>query len=187
MGKVNFKRIESSSNIDNINIVDGNFIVTGDGKTFVDYGTNRIPTSGTPDSEMSDTSRNTVENNIVKKYVDDSVGTVSYELITSGNWKYKKYDNGLIEMYYRAVISPNINTQYIDSVPVYYSAVEGVNFPITLTNVYTVAPCIQAEARLWSIHINKYTNSYITYFLSDYQVNSGINATLNFIIIGTWK
>ena len=70
MGKVLFKRIEDSGNINNIEIEDGSFIVTGDGKIYVDYGEDRIPTSGTPDTEMSDRSRNTVENNVIKNYVD---------------------------------------------------------------------------------------------------------------------
>ena len=70
MAKVNFKRIEDSSTINDIDIEDGAFIVTGDGKTYIDFGTDRIPTSGTPDSQMSDISRNTVENKVIKEYVD---------------------------------------------------------------------------------------------------------------------
>ena len=70
MAKANFKRIEDSSTIDDIDIEDGAFIVTGDGKTYVDFGTNRIPTSGTPDTQMSNISRNTVENKVIKEYVD---------------------------------------------------------------------------------------------------------------------
>lgn len=70
MAKANFKRIEDSSTIDDIDIEDGAFIVTGDGKTYIDFGTDRIPTSGTPDSQMSNISRNTVENKIIKEYVD---------------------------------------------------------------------------------------------------------------------
>ena len=73
MAKVNFKRIENSENINTIDINDGNFIVTGDGKSYIDYGTDRNPTSGTPDMEMSDSSRNTVENKVIKEYVDDKV------------------------------------------------------------------------------------------------------------------
>ena len=73
MAKVLFKRIEDSANINNIEIEDGSFIVTGDGKTYVDYGEDRIPTSGTPDTEMSDRSTNTVENNVIKEYVDNKV------------------------------------------------------------------------------------------------------------------
>ena len=73
MAKVLFKRIEDSANINNIEIEDGSFIVTGDGKIYVDYGEDRIPTSGTPDTEMSDRSRNTVENNVIKNYVDTNI------------------------------------------------------------------------------------------------------------------
>ena len=71
MAKVNFKRIEDSSLIDNYDIEDGSFWVTGDGKTYIDYGTERIAIAGTPDTQMSDVSRNTVENNVIKSYVDD--------------------------------------------------------------------------------------------------------------------
>lgn len=87
MAKVNFKRIEDSSTIDNVDIEDGAFIVTGDGKTYVDFGTDRIPTSGTPDSQMSDVSRNTVENKVIKEYVDaldDRLSTFEYNLVTNG-------------------------------------------------------------------------------------------------------
>lgn len=73
MAKVNFKRIENSANIDSISVEDGNFIVTGDGKSYIDYGTERVPTNGTLDTEMSDTSRNGVENKVIKQYVDESV------------------------------------------------------------------------------------------------------------------
>lgn len=43
MAKVLFKRIEDSSLIDNYDVVDGSFIVTKDGKVFVDYESERIP------------------------------------------------------------------------------------------------------------------------------------------------
>ena len=87
MAKVLFKRIEDSGNIDNVEVEDGSFIVTGDGKTYIDYGEDRIPTSGTPDSEMSDISRNTVENKVIKEYVDNlsESKTDKYNLITGGN------------------------------------------------------------------------------------------------------
>jgi len=73
MAKVNFKRIEDSSQIDDIAIEDGAFIVTGDGKSYIDYGTNRIPTNGTLDDNMSDVSRNGVENKVIKEYVDTTI------------------------------------------------------------------------------------------------------------------
>lgn len=80
MAKVRFKRIQDSTNIGDLNIEDGSFIVTGDGKTYIDYGTNRVPTSGTPDSTMSDSSRNTVENKVIKEYVDDNINDVKDNL-----------------------------------------------------------------------------------------------------------
>lgn len=72
MAKVQFKRVESVNDLDSIPIEDGNFIVTGDGKTYVDYGTERKGIGGTPDNKISDTSTNSVENKVVKKYVDDT-------------------------------------------------------------------------------------------------------------------
>lgn len=43
MANILFKRIEDSSLIDNYDIVDGSFIVTKDGKIFIDYGEERVP------------------------------------------------------------------------------------------------------------------------------------------------
>lgn len=73
MANVLFKRVEDSSQLDNIPVVDGSFYVTGDGKTFIDYGEERLPVGGTPDTEMSDRSTNAVENNVIKRYVDENV------------------------------------------------------------------------------------------------------------------
>ena len=94
MAVVNFKRIEDSANINNIDIEDGAFIVTGDGKTFVDYGTDRVATSGTPDLQMSGTSRNTVENRVIKQYVDTLDSKVSSVVSTDANgWTIIEHDN----------------------------------------------------------------------------------------------
>lgn len=71
MAKVNFKRCATNDDLNNIDIVDGNFIVTGQGQVFVDYNGNRIAVGGTPDIEMSDSSINPVQNKIIKLYVDD--------------------------------------------------------------------------------------------------------------------
>lgn len=73
MAKVNFKRISDSGLIDNVPIEDGSIIVTGDGKTYVDFGENRIAILGTPDNYMSDSSSNVVENKTIKAYIDDTI------------------------------------------------------------------------------------------------------------------
>lgn len=73
MANVLFNRVEDSTQLDNIPVVDGSFYVTGDGKSFIDYGEERLPVGGTPDTEMSDRSTNAVENNVIKQYVDNSI------------------------------------------------------------------------------------------------------------------
>lgn len=80
MAKVLFKRIEDSSLIDNYDIEDGSFWVTGDGKTFIDYNGERISIAGTPDTEINDRSHNTVENKVIKSYVDDSINNAKSEV-----------------------------------------------------------------------------------------------------------
>ena len=80
MAWTKFKRIEDSNNINTINFEDGAFIITKDGKSYVDFDDERVPIAGTPDDEMDDTSRNTVENKVVKEYVDDSIATAKNDM-----------------------------------------------------------------------------------------------------------
>ena len=94
MANVLFKRVEDSTQLDNIPVVDGSFYVTGDGKTFIDYGEERLPVGGTPDTEMSDRSTNAVENNVIKQYVDTLDTKVSSNITTDANgWTVIEHDN----------------------------------------------------------------------------------------------
>ena len=92
--KVEFKRVQTDEEVENIDIKDGQLIYTGTGKTYMDYGSERIPTGSgsiTLDTEMSDTSENAVQNKVIKEYVDSQ--TVPEEVIisdtqpTSDDWK----------------------------------------------------------------------------------------------------
>lgn len=96
MPKVEFKRVETDEEVENINIKDGQLIYSKTGKTFMDYGNERIPTgsggsSVEVDTEMSDTSENAVQNKVIKQYVDSQ--TVPEEVIisdtqpTGDDWK----------------------------------------------------------------------------------------------------
>ena len=88
MANVLFKRLEDSSLLDDIPIVDGSLYVTKDGKLFIDYDNERHAIGGTPDTQMSSTSTNSVQNNVIKEYVDnvgDRVSVFEYNLITDGN------------------------------------------------------------------------------------------------------
>lgn len=80
MAKVLFKRYETNQEAEESQIIDGQFIVTKEGKTFVDYGTDRIAVGGTLDTQMSDTSINGVENKVIKSYVDDNIDDVSGDI-----------------------------------------------------------------------------------------------------------
>lgn len=112
MAKVNFKRIQNSSQIDNLPVEDGAFIITGDGKSYIDDGNDRIPTNGTLDTEMSDTSRNAVENKVIKEYVDDTVAdaidSLQLNLVENGDAiKTGRLVNGNVE-YIKYVSSSTI-------------------------------------------------------------------------------
>ena len=50
--KVEFKRVETDAEVENIDIKDGQLIYTGTGKTYMDYGTERIPTGSGGGSEV---------------------------------------------------------------------------------------------------------------------------------------
>ena len=186
MATVNFKRISNSTNIDSVPIQDGNFIVTGDGKSYIDYGTNRIPTNGTLDTTMSDSSTNAVENNVIKEYVDESVNALDYELITSGNWVYKKYNNGYIEMFYKKQQTVSITSAYSGSSEYYYEQ-SAIAYPLTLTEVYNITTGLQFPDQLARININRYTTSSVSYYLSSSKSLSNLSCTVFLNITGRWK
>ena len=73
MAKVLFKRYETDAEAQASNVVDGQFIVTKEGTSYTDYGTDRVAFGGTLDTQMSDSSINGVQNKVIKKYVDDGV------------------------------------------------------------------------------------------------------------------
>ena len=94
MANVLFKRVEDSTQLDNIPVVDGSFYVTGDGKSFIDYDGERLPVGGTPDTEMSDRSTNAVENKVIKQYVDTLDTKVSSQIsIDTNGWTIIEHDS----------------------------------------------------------------------------------------------
>ena len=91
MAKVKFKRFISDSAVESAEIEDGSFIVSKSGTSYVDFGNERIAFGGTSDTAMSDTSINSVQNKVVKSYVDDSIDTVNDTIDT----KITEVKNGL--------------------------------------------------------------------------------------------
>lgn len=103
MANVKFKRIANSSTINDYPVDDGSFWVTGDGKSYIDYGQNRVPTNGTLDNQMSDTSRNGVENKVIKEYVDDYVDEKVLSVYSSTETEIGKWINN--KPIYRKVLT----------------------------------------------------------------------------------
>ena len=85
MAKVTFKRVQTNDEVSGISILDGQLIYSKQGKTYMDYGTDRVPINGTTDTAMSDSSTNPVENRVIKSYVDTNIATLD-----------NKIDNGTI-------------------------------------------------------------------------------------------
>lgn len=83
MAKVSFKRIENSSSINSYPIEDGSVIISKDGKMFIDYDNTRASVGGTPDTAMSDSSTNSVQNKVVKKFVEDSISDLNQVSVTT--------------------------------------------------------------------------------------------------------
>lgn len=186
MATVNFKRISSSANIDSVPIQDGNFIVTGDGKSYIDYGEDRIGTSGTIDNAMSDSSTNAVENNVIKEYVDDSVSALDYELLTSGNWVYKKYNNGYIEMFYKKQQSISITNLYSGATE-YYFEQTAISYPIELTELYNITTGLQFQDNLARININRSSLTSVSYYISSNKSQQNVSGIVFLNITGKWK
>ena len=80
MAKVKFKRFLSDGDLDDVAVEDGSFIVTKSGTSYVDYADGRVAIGGTADTEMSDESVNSVQNKVVKEYVDNEVDAVQTNL-----------------------------------------------------------------------------------------------------------
>lgn len=93
MAKVNFKRVLTSDDVENLTIEDGSFIITKDGKIFTDYENERISIGGTPDTEVSITSTNSVENKAITNYVDMQTNSINSNIGTLPELKTTNKDN----------------------------------------------------------------------------------------------
>lgn len=134
MAKVTFRRFLTDNEARSSDIIDGQFIVTKDGKSYIDYGTDRVPTNGTLDKQMSDTSLNGVENKVIKKYIDDNINqTKQYSKDYTDNKAKETYSTNEI-----------VVGTWIDGKPIYRKVItsnsitgETVNIPHNIENVKT--------------------------------------------------
>ncbi len=136
MAKAKFKRFLHDSDVNTTNIEDGSFIVTKDGTSYVDFDNERVAFGGTSDTQMSDVSINSVQNKVIKSYVDDvddKVDSVTNDLAT-------KFECG------------RILTNQMSSATI--GGTSGRSYNLTFTNTYTTVPVVLVT--VWSNNVGSY-------------------------------
>lgn len=188
MAKVNFKRVQSVDDLSNLDITDGNLIVTGDGNLFIDYNNQRIAVGGTPDIEMSDTSTNPVQNKVIKEYIDDLgddlvnlTEQVNNKII--GNSNYIKFDDGTLICYGKtSTFNINSISEHQENITLAESY---------LTNDFIVNVSISSGGSGWANVICRggaTSENTIRLIAGNYISNSTAqNIALSYMTIGKWK
>lgn len=113
----------------------------------------------------------------------------NYEIITSGEWTYKKYNNGLIEMWHKHVGSYSSSDQYAGS-PVRWITTEIFSFPVTLTEMISINSTLGSQGRLMGCNIPGSGSSLTQYqlYIYDYgQYFLNQSVAIYTTVIGKWK
>lgn len=189
MAKVNFKRVETIKDTERIPIEDGNLIVTADGNMFLDYDKRRVAVGGTSDTEMSDESTNSVQNKVIKEYVDAITKSQSFSIEKNGDWTVKKYTNGYLEMYHKTTVNIDITKNYIGTnghgtlwadTPLY-------KYPIELIDLYSANTTILSLGHLSNFNYSICNNSSYQGYVYDDMSLPKQPITFYTTIVGTWK
>jgi hypothetical protein len=209
MAKVEFTRVQTNAEVENIDIKDGQFIVTGEGKTFVDYGEDRIGIGGTPDIQMSDSSTNSVENRVIKGYVDnvaDSIPELSNTYGTSNvdgytqnyinnnvgvvdsgsntNGSYVKYADGTMICSNRVSFTRDITSEYEG---MYFNSTGTITFPQEFISAPFLTITLEQNGSLLGVNsISRTTTGFGSYVWKS-QAKSNVTFYLHYIAIGRWK
>ena len=210
MPKVDFKRVETDAEVENIEIKDGQLIYSKSGKTFMDYGTERIPTGSGGGSEIvispeqpttedwkiwidSDEVQNlgsevvdTLEGNETNKA--PSVRAVKEWIIESGsneNGYYEKYIDGSLIQYGSRNCTANINST--NGFNHYYSQ-NTLNFPINFSNTeYKIFTNINSENVTIINLVYGSIKTTSTFGLNFISSNENDTRTIQWFAIGRWK
>ncbi len=131
-----------------------------------------------------------IENvNIALKDVINNVCFI--EETEDGKWMYKKYENGLIEIYHRVTdISLNTTIFYQDPTGpgIFYQQSGNINYPIELTELISINSTVLCESHLPYITIKEATNTYYQIFISNIKrVDGDFNFSYFTRIVGRWK
>lgn len=166
MAKVEFKRVETDAEVENIDIKDGQLIYTGTGKTYMDYGNERIPTGSGGGSEVViDDEQPTGDD--WKLWIDkDEIGSQASEITNeysestklgySANYANNNFQSKILSTEITGTTSTNGNITTGLSISNY------VVLSAYVSNQTDAIPNIYSTNLQWYLHITNSTNANLT-------------------------
>ena len=121
--------------------------------------------------------------------IDDSLADSIVEIGTEGNWQYRKWRSGFVELYYNDTFS-FATTDLTKSGSIYYATGITYAYPsfVTQPKVSSITSCGTAlAADGYSVAtINCITNGQISYHLITGTNANALKGTINIHVIGRW-
>lgn len=122
--------------------------------------------------------------------IDESLADGIVEIGTEGNWQYRKWRSGFVELYYNDTFS-FATTDLTKSGSIYYATGITYAYPsfVTQPKVSSITSCGTAlAADGYSVAtINCITNGQISYHLITGTNANALKGTINIHAIGRWK
>ena len=122
--------------------------------------------------------------------IDDSLSDGIVEIGTEGNWQYRKWRSGFVELYYNDTFS-FATTDLTKSGSIYYATGITYAYPsfVTQPKISSITSCgTDLAADGYSVAtINCITNRQISYHLITGTNANALKGTINIHVIGRWK
>ena len=113
----------------------------------------------------------------------------SYVIEKKGDYVYKKYDNGLVEIYQKSQLTVNINAAY-PGTSLYYGNL-GFTFPETIKELYSINTSVADNNQTSLLGINYKTwpnlNGYSLFIYDFGYKRESKGVTIYTHIVGKWK
>lgn len=122
--------------------------------------------------------------------IDESLADGIVEIGTEGNWMYRKWRSGFVELYYDSIFSFE-TSDLTKSGSIYYATGITYAYPsfVTQPKVSSITSCGTAlAADGYSVAtVNQITNRQISYHLITGTNANSLKGTININMIGRWK
>lgn len=122
--------------------------------------------------------------------IDESLADGIVEIGTEGNWQYRKWRSGFVELYYNETFSFE-TTDLTKSGSIYYATGITYAYPsfVTQPKVSSITSCGTAlAADGYSVAtVNQITNGQISYHLITGTNANSLKGTISINMIGRWK